>query len=150
MKDLQNELDMIKAVMLVEAQYGVTFSVNEPFEKEDLEAIHFLAESIRGIPENCTWESFKMTARFQNQAASEDEFRKEGIDIQYRVLVDLTVQNVELKQIPIKVNLQNARLKDPDKAIADWKNAQLQEDKSIELEFVACSGNDKAIRIAEC
>lgn len=76
MKDLQNELDMIKAVMLVEAQYGVTFSVNEPFEKEDLEAIHFLAESIRGIPENCTWESFKMTARFQNQAASEDEFRK--------------------------------------------------------------------------
>ena len=91
-----------------------------------------------------------MTARFQNQAASEDEFRKEGIDIQYRVLVDLTVQNVELKQIPIRVNLQNARLKDPDKAIADWKNAQLQEDKSIELEFVACSGNDKAIRIAEC
>lgn len=91
-----------------------------------------------------------MTARFQNQAASEDEFRKAGIDIQYRVLVDLTIQNVELKQIPIRVNLQNAKLKDPDKAIVDWKNAQLQEDKSIELEFVACSGNDKTIRIAEC
>ena len=150
MKDLKTELDMIKAIMLVEAQYGVTFSVNEPFEKEDLEAIHFLANSIHGIPENCTWEFFKMTARFQNQAASEDEFRKAGIDIQYRVLVDLTIQNMELKQIPIRVNLQNARLKDPDKAIADWKNAQLQEDKSIKLEFVACSDKDKAIRIAEC
>jgi hypothetical protein len=150
MKDLKTELDMIKAVMLVEAQYGVTFSVSEPFKKEDLAAIHFLADSIRGIPENCTWESFKMTAGFQNQAVSEDEFRKAGIDIQYRVLVDLTIQNVELKQIPIRVNLQNARLKDPDKVIADWKNAQLQEDKSIELEFVACSGKDKAIRIAEC
>ena len=55
-----------------------------------------------------------------------------------------------MKKIPIKLKLQSARLKDPDKAIADWKNAQLQEDKSIELEFVACSGKDKAIRIAEC
>lgn len=48
------------------------------------------------------------------------------------------------------IDYYQERLKDPDKAIADWKNAQLQEDKSIELEFVACSGNDKAIRIAEC
>ena len=55
-----------------------------------------------------------------------------------------------MKKIPIKLKLQNARLKDPDKAIADWKNAQLQEDKSIKLEFVTCSGNDKAIRIAQC
>ena len=55
-----------------------------------------------------------------------------------------------MKKIPIKLKLQSARLKDTDKAIADWKNAQLQEDKSIELEFVVCSGNDKAIRIAEC
>ncbi|RHV11119.1 hypothetical protein DXB77_08045 [Clostridium sp. OM05-9] len=44
----------------------------------------------------------------------------------------------------------NIGSKDSDKAIADWKNAQLQEDKSIELEFVACSGKDKAIRIAGC
>ena len=58
MKDLQNELDMIKVVMLVEAQFGVTFSVSEPFEKEKLVAIHFLVDSIQGMPESCTRESW--------------------------------------------------------------------------------------------
>ncbi len=81
MKDLQNELDMIKVVMLVEAQFGVTFSVSEPFEKEKLVAIHFLVDSIQGMPESCTRESFRMTAGFQNQAAPEDGFRKTGIMI---------------------------------------------------------------------
>lgn len=72
------------------------------------------------------------------------------MDEWYREEYDYGIKDTELKKIPIKVNLQNARLKDPDKAIADWKNAQLQEDKSIELEFVACSDKDKAIRVAEC
>ena len=55
MKNMKLELDMIKTVMLVEAQYDEIFPVSKLFEKENLKAIYFLASSIHGMLKNCTW-----------------------------------------------------------------------------------------------
>ena len=70
MKDLQNELDMIKVVMLVEAQFGVTFSVSEPFEKEKLVAIHFLVDSIHPRSRVTVWRSSSLSRYSTVRAAA--------------------------------------------------------------------------------
>ena len=57
-EELKGDLELIKDVILVETEFGVSFSISDGFDNDDQEMLYFLANSIRRIPQEMQWTSY--------------------------------------------------------------------------------------------
>lgn len=78
-------MELIKDVILVETEFGVSFSISDGFDNDDQEMLYFLANSIRKIPQEMQWTSYNAEAKLTpaTEADTKDLFKPEFcIDIQ--------------------------------------------------------------------
>ena len=81
-EELKGDLELIKNVILVETEFGVSFSISDGFDNDDQEMLYFLANSIRRIPQEMQWTSYNAEARLTpaTEADTKDLFNIYRLD----------------------------------------------------------------------
>lgn len=148
-EELKGDLELIKDVILVESEFGVSFNISDGFDNNDQEMLYFLANSIRKIPQEMQWTSYNVEARLTpvSKADTKDLFKPE-FSIRYTELVNIKIQRIWIKNIKISNELKCCRFADPDQAYKDFIAAQQSEDKRIKIRLVPADEERKASRIA--
>lgn len=62
-EELKGDLELIKDVILVESELGISFSISDGFDNDDQEMLYFLANSIRKIPQEMKRTSYNAEVR---------------------------------------------------------------------------------------
>ena len=148
-EELKGDLELIKDVILVETEFGVSFSISDGFDNDDQEMLYFLANSIRRIPQEMQWTSYNAEARLTpaTEADTKDLFKPE-FSIRYTEIVNIKIQQMWIKNIKISNELKCCRFANPDQAYKDFIAAQQSEDKRINIDLVPADEERKALRIA--
>lgn len=147
-EELKRDLQLIKDVILVEAEWGVSFNISDGFDNDDQEMLYFLANSIRRIPQEMQWTSYSVEARLTpaTEVDAKDLFKPE-FSIRYTEIVDIKIQQIWIKNIKISNELKCCRCVDPDQTYKDFIEAQQSEDKQIKIELLPADEERKASRI---
>lgn len=149
LEELKGDLKLIKDVILVETEFGISFSISDGFDEDDQEMLCFLANSIRRIPQEMQWTSYSAEARLipESEAELKDLF-KPSFFIKYIEIVNIRIQQIWIKDIKISNELKCCRFADPDQAYKDFISAQRSEDKRVKIELVPADEERTASRIA--
>lgn len=147
-EELKGDLELIKNVILVETEFGVSFSISDGFDNDDQEMLYFLANSIRKIPQEMQWTSYNAEAKLTpaTEADTKDLFKPEFC-IRYTEIVNIKIQQIWIKDIKISNELKCCRFDDPDQAYKDFIAAQQSEDKRIKIDLVPADKERKASRM---
>lgn len=147
-EELKGDLELIKDVILVETEFGVSFSISDGFDNDDQEMLYFLANSIRRIPQEMQWTSYNAEARLTpaTEADTKDLFKPEFL-IRYTEIANIKIQQIWIKDIRISNELKCCRFADPDQAYKDFIAAQQSEDKRIKIDLVPADEERRASRI---
>lgn len=147
-EELNGDLELIKNVILVETEFGVSFSISDGFDNDDQEMLYFLANSIRRIPQEMQWTSYNAEARLTpaTGADTKDLFKTE-FSIRYTEIVNIKIQQMWIKNIKISNELKCCRFVNPDQAYKDFIAAQQSKDKRINIDIVPADEERRASRI---
>ena len=147
-EELKADIELIKDVILVEAEFGVSFSILENFSIEDRRLLKFLSNSVRGIAYEVHWDSFEVEAKITPaDDTNVEELFKESFKFKYTEVVDVRVQQTWIKGIKINNELQWCKLETPDQVYADFLKVQQTNEKKIKLKLVPADEEKKATRI---
>lgn len=149
MESLRNKLQFINDVMLVEAEFDVSFDITKKFDVDDQKMITFLANSIRAIPQEIEWNSYNMKARLTPETDENiKNVFKSNFSIKHIHNVDIQIQGIWIKNIKIKDELKCCKFSNPDQIYKDFIEAQYTDDKCVKIELIPGDEDKKALRIA--
>lgn len=146
---LKSDIALIKDVMLIETEFGVSFSISDGFDSDDRQMICFLADSIRKIPQEMQWTSYNADVKLT--PATEGDIKdlfKPQFCLRFTEIVNIKIQQIWIKEIEVSNELKCCKFADPDQAYKDFMAAQQSEDKRIKIELVPADEARKASRIA--
>ena len=148
-EELKSDIALIKDVILIETEFGVSFSIPDGFDSDDQQMICFLADSIRKIPQEMQWTSYN--ADVELTPATEGDIKdlfKPQFCLKFTEIVNVKIQQILIKDIEVSNELKCCKFADPDQAYKDFMAAQQSEDKRIKIELVPADEARKASRIA--
>lgn len=149
---LSEYLNLIKDIMLIEAQFDISLNPAVELQEDDFEMIKFLADSIKGVARKCTWDKFIVSAvpiPVREETNLSEVFIKET-SVHYVERINIIIQDQTITDVPVEVVLNSAKFENPQTVIAAYEKIKetTTNDLRIEISMIPGSdGNDASRRV---